>query len=144
MDDMVKSKISGFCQYYSQYRDHILNLLDKEKYNMNSTIGEIEEKITQYGWGVQNLKDSEKELKADSNFQDVHLSADKVGILDAEMKSLQLGINDNGEYVQFLYCDSCYVNSIIGLWIYYVIDRRYSICSYILSFNESTSGLFYN
>ncbi|XP_038886916.1 uncharacterized protein LOC120077107 isoform X5 [Benincasa hispida] len=74
MDDMVKSKISGFCQYYSQYRDHILDLLDKEMSNMNSTIGEIEEKIMQYGWGVQNMKDSEKLLKAENDSQDEHLN----------------------------------------------------------------------
>lgn len=74
MDDMVKSKISGFCQYYSQYRDQILNLLDKETSNMNSTIGEIEEKIMQYGWGVRNLKDCEKVLKAENDSQDEHLS----------------------------------------------------------------------
>ncbi|XP_022148753.1 putative ciliary rootlet coiled-coil protein 2 isoform X3 [Momordica charantia] len=74
MDDMVKSKISGFYQYYSQYRDHILNLLDKEKSNINSTIGEIEEKITLYGREFQNFKDSERELKADNDLPDEHLS----------------------------------------------------------------------
>ncbi|XP_011658871.1 myosin-13 isoform X3 [Cucumis sativus] len=74
MDDMVKSKISGFCQNYSQYRDHILNLLEKEMSNMHSTIGEIEEKIVQYGWGVQQLKDSEKVLKEENDSQEGHLS----------------------------------------------------------------------
>lgn len=103
MDDMVKSKISGFCQYYSQYRDQILDLLDKETSNMNSTIGEIEEKIMQYGWGVRNLKDCEKVLKAENDSQDEHLSTNaKVGKLDAEMNCLQLGINDNRESMQFL------------------------------------------
>lgn len=119
MDDIVKSKISGFCQYYSQYRDYISNLLDKEMSNMHSTIGEIEEKIMQYGWGVQKLKDSEKVLKEENDSQDGHLSTNaKVGILDAEMNCLQFGINDNIESMQYLVVSI--LNSIIGLWIYYL------------------------
>lgn len=84
MADTIKSKISGFHQYYSHHRDHILNLLDKEKSNMNSTIGEIEEKIMQYSWGVQNLKDSEKELKTENDSEDGHL------ITNAKMKIPEL------------------------------------------------------
>lgn len=119
MDDMVKSKISGFYQYYSQYRDHILNLLDKEKSNINSTIGEIEEKITLYGREFQNFKDSERELKADNDLPDEHLSINaKVGILEVEMDSLQLGIIDNGVSMQFLYCGSCYISH----WYYWLVD----------------------
>lgn len=120
MDDMVKSKISGFCQNYSQYRDHILNLLEKEMSNMHSTIGEFEEKIVQYGWGVQKLKDSEKVLKEENDSQEGHLSTNaKVGILDAEMNCLQLGINDNRESMQYLVVSI--LNSTIGLWIYYLL-----------------------
>lgn len=91
MADTVKSKISGFHQYYSHHRDHILNLLDNEKSSMNSTIGEIEEKIMQYSWAVQNLKDSEKELKTENDSEDGHVITNaKVGIVDAEMDFPQL------------------------------------------------------
>ncbi|XP_023553791.1 kinetochore protein SLK19 isoform X1 [Cucurbita pepo subsp. pepo] len=84
MADTVKSKISGFHQYYSHHRDHILNLLDNEKSSMNSTIGEIEEKIMQYSWAVQNLKDSEKELKTENDSEDGHV------ITNAKMKTPEL------------------------------------------------------